>query len=381
MKNQPEPIYFWQRTVSPHMAGLVAAIAQRGHIVICVAEQLLSRERAQQGWTTPSLGRARLELAPTATTVRTLAETASPNAIHICQGIRSNGLVELAQRALAMRQCKQWVIMETVEDTGWQAILKQLEYQRLFHRWNKCLQGVLAIGHRTTSWVVQHGIPSDRVYPFAYFLANTAKPAIGHLHKTTGPFQFIFVGQFIQRKRLDLLILALSILKREDIKLVVIGSGPLENTMKSFAKRTWPGHVHWMGKLPIGDVSQVLASADCLVLPSRHDGWGAVVSEALMVGTPAICSDACGVAEVVQQSGVGGVFANGNLLALVNILHSVLVAGKPKYQDRLELANWARCLSGEAGAEYLHAILNHSQATDLHPTPPWKRNEQHQLNR
>lgn len=49
-----------------------------------------------------------------------------------------------------------------------------------------------------------------------------------------------------------------------------------------------------------------MARADVLVLPSWHDGWGAVVSEALMAGTPAIASDACGSAGVVRASGVGG---------------------------------------------------------------------------
>jgi hypothetical protein len=56
------------------------------------------------------------------------------------------------------------------------------------------------------------------------------------------------------------------------------------------------------------EVPRAMAQADCLVLPSIHDGWGAVASESLMVGTPVVCSDACGVAGVVQASGVGGVF-------------------------------------------------------------------------
>ena len=31
-------------------------------------------------------------------------------------------------------------------------------------------------------------------------------------------------------------------------------------------------------------ISEIINQVDCLVLPSYHDGWGAVVSEALLIG-------------------------------------------------------------------------------------------------
>ena len=68
----------------------------------------------------------------------------------------------------------------------------------------------------------------------------------------------------------------------------------------------------------MSEVYQFINVADCLVLPSKHDGWGTVVSEALISGVPAICSDTCGVAEVVKLSNYGGVFKSGNIEDLVN---------------------------------------------------------------
>ena len=32
-------------------------------------------------------------------------------------------------------------------------------------------------------------------------------------------------------------------------------------------------------------VYSIIRQSDCLVLPSRFDGWGAVVTESLMIGT------------------------------------------------------------------------------------------------
>ena len=352
------------------MAGLAVALAQQGCNVVYVAEQLLSDDRARQGWTSPNLGVARLELAPTAAAVRALAQSAPADASHICQGIRSNGLVGTAQRTLAAHRRKQWVAMETVEDAGCRGVLKRLEYQRLFRRWRHHLQGVLATGSRTPAWVAHRGMPADRVFPFAYFLPDAIQPESRHLVDSAGPFRFIFVGQLIELKRLDLLVSALAALKQDDVELIAVGSGPLASELQAFAEATWPCRVRWVGRLPLDEVPQTMACADCLVLPSRHDGWGAVVSEALMAGTPAICSDACGAAEVVRASGVGGVFASGNLASLARALDDVIAAGKVTTQDRRELADWAQCLGASAGARYLCSILLHSLKNEPRPVAP-----------
>lgn len=121
------------------------------------------------------------------------------------------------------------------------------------------------------------------------------------------------------------------------------------------------------------EVQGVLAEADCLILPSRHDGWGAVVSESLMVGTPAICSDACGSATAVQASGVGGVFASGDEDALACRMRQCVEKGKISLDERTRIAAWARALGADAGARYLLEILNHADHGGEKPVPPWVR--------
>jgi len=117
------------------------------------------------------------------------------------------------------------------------------------------------------------------------------------------------------------------------------------------------------------------------VLPSRYDGWGAVVSEALMAGTPVICSDACGTAGVVRASKVGGVFANGDRDTLARRLREVLDVGPLTYQARAELALWARSLGAEAGATYLLAVLEYVEGNGNHPMPPWQADSRPGRNR
>ena len=371
MNDRCTVIWFWQRIISPHMAGLVAALARQGCEVTYVAEQEMSSDRAQQGWNLPGLGDAHLELAPTPVAVRALVARAPASSIHICQGIRSNGLVSVAQGELARRGLRQWIVMETVDDSGWRGFLKRFEYWRLLRQCPLRLDGLLSTGHQTPIWVAARGVPANRVFPFAYFLPDIATP-FSPASKKPERFRFIFVGQFIERKRLELLIAAMAALQRKDVELVVVGSGLLENALRSAAEVSLPGRIRWIGKLPVDKVPAELAMADCLVLPSRHDGWGAVVSEALMVGTPAICSDHCGAAGVVRASGQGGVFRSGDQAALTRELAKALDRGRLSFEERAMLADWAKCLGGEAGASYLRAILDHANGQRTRPAPPWE---------
>jgi glycosyltransferase involved in cell wall biosynthesis len=365
------PIYVWQRIISPHMAGLAAALAEQGRELVYVAERPMSDERARQGWAAPALGAARLELVPSAEAVRTLIDAAPSNSIHLCQGIRSNGLVGIAQRELARRGLSQWVIMETVDNEGVQGLLKRPVYTILFWRWRRNLTGVLATGLRTPDWVVARGMPKKRVFPFAYFLPDRAFAPVAGSNES-GLYRIVFAGQLIARKRVDLLIAAVAKIEPRDVELVVIGSGPLEPQLRAQADALIPGRVHWMGRLPMEAVPQELAKADCLVLPSRHDGWGAVVSEALMVGTPAVCSEACGSSEVVLASGVGGVFPSGEGRALTALFVQMVEQGRASIEDRRELANWATALGARAGARYLLSVLDHVEGRGGRPVPPWR---------
>ena len=141
--------------------------------------------------------------------------------------------------------------------------------------------------------------------------------------------------------------------------------------LRILADRLLPGRVRWLGTLPLTDVPSVLAQVDLLVLPSRHDGWGAVVSEALMLGTPAISSDRCGSAVAVRASGVGGVFPMGNIEVLSQLLETALTRGPVTSSERCVLAEWAKCLGAVQGADYLERILlAHAQNKPL-PHAPW----------
>ena len=364
-------IYIWQRMITPHMVGLAIGLASNHDLKITyVAEEKMSADRANQGWQTPSLGDVDVEFAPTELHAKDIAFNVSSDSIHICQGIRANGVIGSAQRVLSKRGLNQWIIMETIDDSELGGFFKRSLYQYLFWSKRNQFRGILAVGHETKKWIISRGVKESKVYPFAYFLSDSI---ISNLESKNSKkiFQFIFVGRLVKLKCVDLLIRALASLKGYDFELVVIGDGPCKESLYRDANNLLPGKVKWLGQISMMEVHQKIAKAHCLVLPSRYDGWGATVSEALMAGTPSICSSACGSSEVVKYSDKGGVFQSGNIEDLTYNLENVLKAGALCLDDRINLARWAKCLGGNSGANYLLEIFSWVDNNKLKPEAPW----------
>lgn len=370
-------IWFWQRIVSPHMAELAVALARLGCRVVYVVEREMSDVRAAQGWCAPELHGVDVRYARTKEEILFQVAQSAAQAVHLCQGIRANGLTAVAQNEIARRGCKFWILMEAIDDSGLAGVAKRLVYRYLFWQWRKSIQGILAIGGRTPEWIGERGVLREKIFPFAYFLEDASMGGGSPNEKSNGEFRFLFVGQLIERKRLDLLCDALARVakKRSDFRLQIVGAGPLEEELRAKTGDAIGYKVEWQGTLSMKKARQTMATADCLILPSRHDGWGAVISEALMSGTPAICSHRCGAAEVVLASGTGGVFPAGDLDALERLLTQRISEGPQTSSARQALARWADSLSAAAGARYLLQIVRYQENFEKRPVPPWHRAE------
>jgi glycosyltransferase involved in cell wall biosynthesis len=363
-------IVFWQRMLTPHMTALAREVARLGVEVHYAAEDELSHERRAMGWQVGDLTALNVHYVSTPEAARGLVDCMPPKAIHVTQGVRANGIVGHAQRQIMAKKLRQYPIMEKVDLRGRFSWIKPVVYARQFHAISSRTEGLLAIGDTTPDWVSRLAPRSLRVIPFAYFLESKGE---ARTERSSGAFKFVFVGELTKRKRVDLLINALSAIANRSFEIEIVGDGPDRNQLEALANESLPGRVTFLGTIEMNATIDLIGRADCLVLPSDHDGWGAVVSEAQINGTPAICSSECGAAGTVRSSGIGSVFAAGDVGDLRRALTATLDQGAPDSATREKLAIWAQSLTAVAGARYLLEIIDGSRDTVCSIAPPWQK--------
>ncbi|HIA03389.1 MAG TPA: glycosyltransferase [Myxococcales bacterium] len=116
-----------------------------------------------------------------------------------------------------------------------------------------------------------------------------------------GELRFLFAGHYSFRKGFDTLIGAIEQLKLlcGDLKwhVTLCGDGDLKHLLTE--RPELEDRVTNLGFLEIAEVPGVMKRHDVFVTPSRYDGWGMVVPEALAAGMPVIATPAMGSANDV----------------------------------------------------------------------------------
>lgn len=151
--------------------------------------------------------------------------------------------------------------------------------------------------------------PRKPIANIPYFCDLTHfKEARSKRRKKKVTIDILFSGQLIRRKGVDVLIDAFSRIAEEhsNVRMLLLGNGPDREIL---SKRVPPGlrdRVVFLGHKDPNDLPEFFASADIFCLPSRHDGWGVVVNEALGAGLPIIVSDKVGAGRDLVDHGVNG---------------------------------------------------------------------------
>jgi len=97
-----------------------------------------------------------------------------------------------------------------------------------------------------------------------------------------------------------------------DVTFVLVGSGRDEAALR--AEAAGLGNVHFAGE--VTDVGNYLAAFDLFIYPSRHEGLGSILLDAMASGLPVVATRAGGIPEIVAEPAGGLLCAVDDIAAL-----------------------------------------------------------------
>src|SRR5512133_2633317 len=341
--------YFWHSMPSHHQSAHLRGLAIDNDVHLFL-DRMDSPMRAAMGCPTPSHANVRIRQSGDAQEIRGVLHHQPPEAVNVVCG--------RGRECAAARTTLEWngsrgrptvVVYEAGEIGDWLSIPRRIYYSmraRSLARQPLLLLGMGGVG---VSWFVRVGFPAARVREFAYPVDEGHVLEQSDANRTQcDTVRLTFVGSLIRRKRVDLLLQALTNLPGR-WRLQVIGDRPERDSLRAHADQAGLAErIDWHGSLANDSAMSYLRMSDALILPSRHDGWGAVVGEALSHGARVVVSDACGSAALIRGAEQGFTFRSGDASDLRRRVAVIIENGPRAAQDRVQLANWARCVQGPA---------------------------------
>jgi glycosyltransferase involved in cell wall biosynthesis len=190
--------------------------------------------------------------------------------------------------------------------------------------------------------------------------------------------RIVYSGRLIAAKRVDLLIDAFARIasQRPEWDLVIVGDGPLRQSLESRVPESLRSRAIWTGFS--GDqetVSALYRASDVLALPSDYEPWALVINEAAAAGMAIVSSDVVGAAaELVRPNVNGMLFAHGSVDDLAKALACVTDPARidgMKSASLAVLGEWQRRADPVQGLrsalEYCGVIPRQSTTQALHP--------------
>ncbi len=174
--------------------------------------------------------------------------------------------------------------------------------------------------------------------------------------------RFLTVGRLVPEKGLDVLLRAVAslIAQGHDVSLRIVGAGFLAAELESLRHELGLGErVTFLGPLATNRLQKEYAAADLYVQPSRREGFGLALVEAMATGLPAVATASGGPSDIMS-SDCGILVEPDDVRALTSGLSRAIVTF-PEF-DRAAIADrmrdrYGREAVGEALVRVYRSVL------------------------
>jgi len=206
-------------------------------------------------------------------------------------------------------------VLEVMHITGYPKAGNSKEWlykilTRLFIKWsaNKAIAIRIINKKQTGEFLKKAGVNEKKLkyIPASYIDLEIFKPQ--NLEKK---YDIVFSGRLVKNKGIFLLLKEVSSIKYQvsNIKLAIVGSGPLENKIKKYIKKNkLEENVKFIGWVPaVEDLAKIYNQSKILVMPSFNEGGPRVTLEAMACKVPVITSRV-GIMLDIVRDGENGLF-------------------------------------------------------------------------
>lgn len=201
-------------------------------------------------------------------------------------------------------------------------------------------------------------------------LVNTPPPSA----PTSGPFTAGYVGNLGVAQGLTILLEAAEALRNEDVRVLVVGDGPLAYQLREESRRRKLTGIEMRPAVPVEEVGRVLAECHALIVPLRpHSLFGDFVPsklyDAMAVERPVIAALAGEGARLVREARCGLVVPPGDGAALANAIRTL--KARPDHALALGRAGRKFALTNARSRQLdnLEAVLMQAAGYGVAPRP------------
>lgn len=141
---------------------------------------------------------------------------------------------------------------------------------------------------------------------------------------------YLYYGRLSYEKGLDTLIKAFE--NKPELKLFIVGKGPLENHLMSYCRNKNLSNIEFLGFKSGQELFDIVKQAKFVIVPSEwYENNPMTIIESYSLGTPVIGSAIGGIPELILEGKTGLLFESGNVNSLETVLDKAESIPRTKY--------------------------------------------------
>lgn len=191
----------------------------------------------------------------------------------------------------------------------------------------------LCMGHYAAHDLYSIGVPENKLLKWGYFVYKSQYP----FRTIQNEIKLLWVGRFIPEKRPDAAILALKELLDQGIKasLNYVGYGPeKEKLQKYVCDLSLNQNVRFYGKKTEWEVRSIMRECNWFLFTSTGwEGWGVVLSEAMLEGMTCLATRCAGASKELIIDNYNGILLKSDLSDLSEKVISLVNKGVENWNN------------------------------------------------